>query len=222
MPKHGAWVAAGRYPHVAMTHDIPTHIILIGGGGHALVVAEAAAQAGMNIDGFVDDTADPLLARLGVAKHLGPLSVLGQYSHAVILCVGDVVARRRLAASGVRLSPAATVVHPAAWVSPSARLGAGVFVGPGAVVHTRARIGDHAIINSGAIIEHECVVGAHAHIAPGAALGGNVSVGPGVLVGLGARVLPGVAIGDGVVVGAGAVVVRDVAEGRRVRGVPAV
>jgi sugar O-acyltransferase (sialic acid O-acetyltransferase NeuD family) len=205
-----------------MAHEIPTHVILIGGGGHALVVAEAATEAGIKIDGFVDDTADPLLARLGVAKHLGPLSVLGRFSHAVILCVGDVAARRRLAVSGLRLTPAATVVHPAAWVSPSATLGAGVFVGPRAVVHTRARIGDHAIINSGAIIEHECVVGAHAHVAPGAVLGGNVSVGPGALVGLGARVLPGVLLGDGAVVGAGAVVVRDVGNGKSVRGVPAV
>lgn len=219
--RRGAWVAAGRYPLGVMAHEIPTHIILIGGGGHALVVAEAAQAAHLGVAGFVDDTADPLLARLGVARHLGPLGALRGFSHAVILCVGDIAARRRLAASGLRLSPAATVVHPAAWVSPSATLGGGVFVGPGAVVHTRARIGDHAIINSGAIVEHECVVGAHAHIAPGAALGGNVSVGPGVLVGLGARVLPGVAIGDGAVVGAGAVVVRDVAEGRRVRGVPA-
>ena len=159
------------YPPLTMADDLKTEIILIGGGGHALVVAEAAQAAHLGVAGFVDDTADPLLARLGVARHLGPLSVLGQFSHAVILCVGDIAARRRLAASGLRLSPAATVVHPAAWVSPSATLGGGVFVGPGAVVHTRARIGDHAIINSGAIVEHECVVGAHAHIAPGAALG---------------------------------------------------
>lgn len=196
------------------------HIILIGGGGHALVVAETATLAGHTLIGFVDDDPQALIGRLGICRRLGTLADLAGLTGPRVLCVGDVAVRARIAAR-VDLSNAATVIHPRAFVSPSALLGRGVFVGPGAVVHTRARIGEHAIVNSGAIVEHECVIGAHTHVAPGAVLGGNVSVGPGTLIGLGSRVLPGVTIGNGVTVGAGAVVVRDVRDDATVKGVPA-
>lgn len=196
------------------------NIILIGGGGHALVVSEAAALAGFTLTGFVDDDPEALIGRLGVCRRLGALADLAGYSGARVLCVGDVRTRQRLAAR-LDLSNAASVIHPRAFVSPTAVVGRGVFVGPLAVVHTRARIGDHAVINSGAIIEHECVIGANSHIAPGADLGGNVGVGTGTLVGLGARILPGVSVGSGCTIGAGAVVVDDVPDDATVKGVPA-
>ncbi|MBS0196777.1 MAG: acetyltransferase [Planctomycetes bacterium] len=199
---------------------MPTHIILIGGGGHALVVAEAATLAGHALAGFVDDQPPALLERLGVCSRLGTLESLAQFSGPRILCIGDVNCRRRLAAR-IDLTNAFNVIHPTAFVSPSARLGKGIYVGPNAVIHSRASVGDHAIINSGAIVEHECTVGTHCHIAPAAALGGNVSIGPGSLVGLGARILPSITIGDGAIIGAGSVVVEDVGNGAKVKGVPA-
>ncbi|MBX3358422.1 MAG: NeuD/PglB/VioB family sugar acetyltransferase [Phycisphaeraceae bacterium] len=201
-------------------------LILIGGGGHALVVAEAALRAGLTLAGFLDDSpasalsqGEPHAARLGAMDRfdlIGP--------RAWIIGVGDLSLRERLiSAAGLLpgLPPAAAVVHPDAVVSPTARLGAGVFVGPGAVVHTRAVVGDHAIINTGAIIEHECHVGANTHIAPGAILGGRVRVGPHSLIGMGCRVLPNLSIGQRGVVGAGSVVLHSVDEGSVVAGVPA-
>ncbi len=200
-------------------------LVILGGGGHALVVAEAAQAAGDALAGFLDDdpfaplwTGSPKAARLG---GMDGLELLRDPARAWIIGVGDLDVRRALIARLEGLPVAACVVHPRASVSPSAMIGAGVFVGPGAVVHTRARVGDHAIINSGAIVEHECVIGANAHVAPGAALAGRASVGPDTLVGLGARVLPGVTIGARCVIGAGAVVVEDVPDERIAAGVPA-
>lgn len=198
--------------------------MLIGGGGHAVVVAEAALLSGWRLGGFVDDREDAQLADGSPAAWwLGPLSsweAAGE--RACILAVGGLALRRSLLTS-LKLLPAQTgsVVHPAAVLSPSARVGAGVYVGPAAVVHSRAAVGDHAIINSAAIIEHDCRIGENSHIAPGAVLGGGVSVGHDTLVGLGARVLPGVRIGRECTVAAGAVVLSDVADGVTVAGVPA-
>jgi UDP-perosamine 4-acetyltransferase len=195
-------------------------VVLIGGGGHALVVAEAIGQ-GAEIVGFFDDDPDAPLGRVfGVARLGGLGSVAPDMEAHAILALGSLVVRRRLIA---HLGDARTIgiTHRTAFVSPSARLGRGVFVGAQAVVHTLARVGDHAIINTGAIVEHECDIGANVHVAPGAALGGNVRVGDDTLVGLGARVLPGVTIGRGCTVGAGAVVVADVPDGATVAGVPA-
>ncbi len=197
----------------------PHHITLLGGGGHAVVVAEAAQLAGFTVHGVYDDN-PACAATQGVhpVPHLGPLEAFLQHPRDTppwILCLGDCRIRRTLLDRlSTHASPPATIVHPRAFVSPSAALAPGVFVGPLAVVHACARIEPHAIVNSAALVEHHCTVGENAHIAPNATLGGNVTIGADTLVGLGAAVLPGVRIGTGCVVGAGAVVRHDVPDTR--------
>ena len=209
-------------------HD--TGISLLGGGGHALVVADSACLAGRQIAGFFDDADDSAIstARLSggsAPTKLGDLESLtarSLVSKPWIVCLGDLHLRRalidRLYAAE---EDAARVIHPSAIVSPQALVAGGVFAGPGSIINASARVLDHAIINSGAIIEHDCLIAENAHIAPGAVLGGNVSIGNDTLVGLGARVLPGVKIGRGCVVGAGAVVTKDIPDGETVVGCPA-
>jgi UDP-perosamine 4-acetyltransferase len=180
---------------------------------------------GLDVVGFLDDHPDAPLSRgpdpvMWIGK-LDRLDAIGDRPW--IMGFGNLAFRDRV----VHLleqreigRSAKTVVHPTAYVSPSARLGEGVYIGPRAVVHTRAAVHDHAIINTGAIIEHESIVGVNAHVAPGAVLAGGCRVGPGALIGIGARLLPMLSVGDGCIVGAGAVVVRSVVEGTVV-GVPA-
>ncbi|MFA6045052.1 MAG: acetyltransferase [Phycisphaerales bacterium] len=217
-----AWTGARwlDWTSLRMTESTPRPVTLIGGGGHALVVAEAIGQGAVLV-GFYDD--DPA-AKLGGAAQVPCLGSLAEIPAALepwfMLGLGDLGLRRRvLGALGRARSFAIT--HRTAFVSANAAIGTGVFVGPHAVVHTFAKVRDHAIINTGAIVEHECEIGENAHIAPGAVLGGNVMVGADTLVGIGARVIPGVRIGRGCVVGAGATVIRDVADGAKVVGVPA-
>jgi sugar O-acyltransferase (sialic acid O-acetyltransferase NeuD family) len=222
----------------APAHPLP-ELVLIGGGGHALVVAEALALAHTaSIVGFLDDNpAAPLGAILidrpqpfATPHHLGALHDAHHLTgRSYIVALGDAALRRTFIthlaahhhAAGLAPAPALSVIHPHASVSPSALIGPGVFVGPKAVVHSRARIGAHAIVNSGAIVEHDCVVGENTHIAPGAVLGGGALIAHDTLVGLGSRVLPRVRIGHNCVVGAGAVVVDDVADAHTVVGIPA-
>lgn len=218
-------------------------LIIVGGGGHATVVAEAAALSDRILIGYFDDSESPALdawaaamraarpewqperprrlGRLEEAAALAACAKAAAFGGELVLGVGDLSLRRALLDRLAGSRPAAAVVHPHASVSPTATLGRGVFVGPRAVVHPRARVEAHAIINTGAIVEHDCVVGQNAHVAPGAAMGGGVTIGPDALVGIGSRILPTLTVGSGAVVGAGAVVVRDVAPGEVVVGVPA-
>jgi len=198
-----------------------SELSVLGGGGHSLVVAEAADCAGWRLLGVYDDSTQPVACIRGGLSLLGPL--LAAFKGARLLTVGSVAARRRVLDALGELDDDewATIVHPRALISRSCRIDPGGFIGANAVVQASATLGRHAIINTGAIVEHECQLGENVHIAPGAILAGNVTVGSDTLVGIGARVLPGMTIGEGCTIGAGAVVVHHVPDGATVVGVPA-
>lgn len=203
-------------------------VIVVGAGGHGLVVADALLCAGRRVIGFVDP--DPALrghAPLGLPL-IGDDAALAAHDRAGVVLAngiggvgdGSDLRRRlqqRLAADGWVFC---TVTHPSALISPHAGLMDGAQVLAGAVVQAMARVGPGAIVNTRAVVEHHAVVGAFAHVAPGAVLCGRVEIGARSHVGAGAVVRQGVTLGDGVVVGIGAAVLKDVAAGV-VAGVPA-
>lgn len=133
-------------------------------------------------------------------------------------CTARSDAFQRLRAAGLKLID---VIHPRAYLAPSARHGEGLVMLPNSLLHTNARVGSNVLINSGACVEHDCVVGDSSHIATGSVLCGAVTVGARTHIGAGAVVRQGVRIGADVVVGAGAVVIRDVEDGVTMTGNPA-
>ena len=193
-----------------------------GAGAHARVVAEAAELSGWTVAGLFDRAeqraGDPWPV-IGDDEAL--LQRLGEFD-GVIVAIGDNVQRLewtlKLAAHGGRL---ATVIHPAAFVSPRAHLGEGSVVLAGGIVGTCARLGCAVIVNTGASVDHDDLIGDGVHIAPGAHLAGQVTVGDRVWIGLGAVVREELSLGADVVVGAGAAVVKSVETGQTVLGVPA-
>lgn len=199
-------------------------IVIVGAGGHAKVVIEALREAGFTPAGIVDPhpAAAALLGVpvLGGDERLPFLRAAGIED--AVVALGDNRLRERM---GARLGDLGfhlpAVIHPAALLSPSARIGDGAVIMARAVAGTLAAIGRLAILNTGCVIDHDNRVGACAHVAPGAALAGNVTVGDRALVGVGAAVRPGITIGADAVIGAGSAVVRDVPEGATVGGVPA-
>lgn len=201
-------------------------VLLFGAGGHAKVVAEMARALGLQVVGFLDDDE----ARDG-SPFFGA-AVIGWSRFAadgrdfagvpVALAVGDNAARARAfdRVRGVaRLS--AALVHPSAWVSPTAVLGAGTVVSAAAVVNADAVVGLGVIVNTGAVVEHDVRVGDFAHLCPNSAVCGGGRIGDRALIGTGASVLPGRTVGAEARVGAGGVVATDVAGGATVVGVPA-
>lgn len=204
-------------------------VVLIGAGGHARVVLDAARAAGFDVVAAVDQRAELHGTRIDGVLVVGDETRLDRMEaervEGLILGVGsiDVTSSRstlfsRMAARGLAL-PA--VRHPGATISASAMVGDASVVFAGAVLNPHAHIGRNVIVNTAAVVEHDCVVADHAHLSPGALLAGGVSVGTGSHIGIGAVVIQGVRIGAGVMVGAGTVVLHDLPDGARVAGVPA-
>lgn len=203
--------------------------MIVGGGEHARVVAEAALARpdAWQVLGFtIGEGEAPRPAFLGLTDLGTDTELVASLSDRpptwLVLGFGRPAHARRGAVE--HFGPDArwaTIIHPSATVSPSATIAEGAVVLAGAIVNTGARIDVHAIVNSGAIVEHDVEVGAHAHVAPGAVIGGGARIGENALVGLRAAIRDHVTVGANAVVGMGAVVVADVPAGTEVVGVPA-
>lgn len=113
------------------------------------------------------------------------------------------------------------LVHPAAVIGDTTRVGEGAMVAAGVVTTCDVELGPACLLNTNVAVGHDVVVGEAAVVNPGATLGGGAVIGAGALVGSGANVREGRRVGAGAVVGSGAVVTKDVADGEVVVGVPA-
>ena len=116
----------------------------------------------------------------------------------------------------------ATVLHPAAAVSPSARIGPGSVVLSHSSIGAQAELEAHVFVLQNCVISHDARVRAHSILASGAILSGSVEVGPCAYIGAQASLRQGVRVGQGALIGMGSVVVKDVAAHQRAWGNPAV
>lgn len=115
----------------------------------------------------------------------------------------------------------ATAIHPRAFVSPSASIGEGTFIGPLVTVHARTTVGRNVCVYSGSVIEHDNRIDDHAFFAPGVITTGACTIGSGAYLGPGVTIGSGCNIGRDSIVGAGAVVLADVPPRSIAFGTPA-
>ena len=140
--------------------------LVLGKGGFGTELAELLIQSSRYDDiVFLDDHAP------GCAGTLADLARpdLRAVCQDAFAAVGNNTFRlqllNRLEAAGYQV-PA--FVHPAAFVAPSASLGAGTVALPLCFVGTGAAAGRGCILNAGAILDHDASLGDAVHVAPGA------------------------------------------------------
>ena len=186
-----------------------SEILILGDGGHASCVAEAANSMGFAVTKCLALSREDETFQ-ATTKEIEQLD-LGKI--ALALGIGHNFARQSLYNHLTSIFSQAhfpNIVHATAWVSPSAAIDQGTVVlaygsvGPQAVLRTGS------LLNTGASLDHDSTLGEFAALGPGARTGGNVTIGPRTMIGLQAGILQGRIVGEDSVVGAQSLVLEDI------------
>ena len=154
------------------------NLLIMSAGEHGQVVAETAMAAGTYDKVlFLDDYK---MTSEVVGKMEDYAKQAANYD-AVFLAVGNCKRRRewakRMNEEGIfPYEKMSALIHPAAWVSPSAVLGPGVLVEAMAVINANAVIGQGTIVGIGVKVDHNAEVGEFCHLDTGCILGARAYV----------------------------------------------
>ncbi|MCD6576567.1 MAG: NeuD/PglB/VioB family sugar acetyltransferase [Anaerolineaceae bacterium] len=202
----------------------PTKVIIYGGGGLSKMIIETVrAMSTYQIIGVIDDNmtkgtdvigapviggADllPQLMKDGIRLAVNSVGGIGNYK--IRLDVFHTLAREGFVCP--------VIIHPSAYVDPSARLESGVLVLAQSYVSGNAVIGIGTLINNSVVVSHDCVLGVCTNLSPGAKIAGDVTIDDFAQLGMNATVNIGVKVGKECLVGNGATVKKDVPPGTRV------
>lgn len=205
-------------------------LVIVGAGGSSREIADAVDDINRrvpqwNLLGFVDDDPAKAGTRVDGRPVLGPLAWLsGQEAQAIVGIARwrtPGIRRRIVEQLALPAERYATIVHPSASVSASAKVGRGTAILQNVVITGGTRVGDHVLISQNVTMAHDQVVEDFVSIASGVTVAGFARLCTGSYIGAGAVINTDVTIREDALVGVGSVVLRNVPAGRTVFGNPA-
>ena len=154
------------------------NLLILGAGQYGMVARETAVAMGIfETVAFLDDQSPKALGVLETfASHLP------QYDCAFVAMGNPQLRQEWLDALEQEGFSLPVLVHPQAWVSPSAELGCGTIVEPMAVVHTGAQVGRGCLLCAGSVVNHNSQVQAYCQIDCGAVVPARAQVPSGTKV----------------------------------------
>jgi sugar O-acyltransferase (sialic acid O-acetyltransferase NeuD family) len=207
-----------------------TRILILGAGGHSKVVAETAQLCGYSCIQHLDDAYSHRNSSYPDTSSIlpvGPLSCAlepdfrSRFRYTFV-ALGNPYVRsgwiKALQDYGYSLP---VLIHPSAYVSPSAQIGIGSLIAANSTIQPSVKAGIGFIANTASTVDHDCSLGDYVHVAPGAHLAGTVTVGDSTLIGIGSSTIQNINIGAHCIIGAGAVVISDIPSDSTAVGVPA-
>lgn len=153
-------------------------ILLLGAGGHAAVVSEViyTLKDCMNnpiyekID-YLDDKSEKAIGKIQ------ELDDIGRNYDEVFCCIGNNKLRGELVEKAMKMGFTIPVlVHPTAYISPSAVIKLGTVVETKAIVNANSVVNEGCIISVGAIVDHDVKVGRFCHVNAGAICNAGSSI----------------------------------------------
>jgi len=201
-----------------------TTILLFGGGGHGKTLVDLVREMDSYQIGGIVDANIPAGTRVMDLPVFGGDELLDElyedgFRQAAngIGGIGNVDARlqafEKLAKAGFSFP---TLIHPTAWIEPSATLAQGAQVLPLSYVGTESTIGFGSLLNAHVVVSHDCQIGECVNLSPGALLAGGVKIQDHAQIGMGVTVNVNISIGARARIGNGATIKADVPPGGRV------
>lgn len=153
-------------------------LLILGAGQYGKLVCETALAIGSFAKvAFLDD---------GNPVALGKLEAYSDFSReysCAFVAIGNPYVRRlwldRLEQAGFELP---VLIHPKAWVSPSAQLAPGVIVEAMAAVNTESQVGRGCLLCAGSVVNHNAIVGDFCQVDCNAVVAANAYVPEGTKV----------------------------------------
>ena len=179
-------------------------LLVYGSSEFGAVLRDVLADCGHEFAGFIDDVhpKNPgVVGSFEQARASHPPSTAG-----LVLAIGykHLEARRKVfdsaRAAGYRFPP---LVHPAAHVHPSAKVGEGAVVMARAIVDRQANVGEACVLWPGVNVSHDSRIGSNTFASPSAIVCGFVEVGRDCFLGAGSVIADHRTVPDGSFVKAG-------------------
>ena len=131
-------------------------LVILGAGGYGCTVADIAHQLGYST--IILDDADSAHPLISFQSYINPSTYF-------IPAFGNNAFRmewiNRIEDNGGQL---AALIHPTAYVSPTATINPGTVIITHAIINTGVVVGKGCIINLGAIVDHGCILEEGVHI----------------------------------------------------------
>jgi acetyltransferase EpsM len=204
--------------------DISADIYILGAGKFAEEIADTVSLlSDFNLKGFVEG-----IDQIKSEKPLNGFPVywfedLCKIKDPIIsICAVGSVDRKTFIKKAIGIGVEfANIVHPNSHLSPSVKLGSGIFINSGVIIASHTTIGNHVIVNRGVLVGHHTKIDQFVTISPGVNIAGRVTVGESVYIGMGANIFDNITIGRNSIIGAGSLVTKNVPAGVMVMGLPA-
>lgn len=196
------------------------NLILIGGGDFALEIYSYIQEEinrkslpNVTIKGVVDKESNCLL----IQKH-PEVSYLGSVEDCMpdendfgIVTIGNAAKRRDIYIRLKKLPLSLlSFIHPSAYVSSSAHIGDGVFIGPHCIVSAHSFIENNVALNVYCGVGHGASIGSHSVMSPYSVINGDCKLEESVFLGSRVTLNPKVTVGAFSLIDAGCILREDV------------
>lgn len=153
-------------------------LLIIGAGSFSPEVEELASLLGYTDIAFLDDNPSTSYCSPVIGTTADIAGFRSQYDTAIV-ALGNNETRMKyhqiLKNNNYKIP---TLIHPTAYVSPTAEITPGCIIRAKAVVSRDVKLGEATILNVGALIDHHVEIGYGCHILMGAVVRNKVKVQP--------------------------------------------
>lgn len=205
-------------------------LVILGSGGNCFDIVDVvrdlnSAKERYQLVGFLDDNKEKLGQEYQGVAVIGGLHKVSELCDCTFVNgIGSTsnFRKKKEILNSLSIPPEryASIVHPSAWISPSASIGRGVVLFQNCVVTSNAKVGDHVIVLPNCVISHDDSIGDYCCIAGGVNVSGAVTIGESCYIGSNSSIREKVTIGPRSLIGMGSCVLNDCAPDSVIVGNP--